>query len=123
MSAVLSFPADPREHCAPPASNSIKPTIERNTVAHYLMKTSAAETLDDMCNESAFTDAVDIALARGDARLIGQLVIAARGDLARRRAMHALYEEDVAGAPKIEQIVTDVFLAATTARMKREVMA
>jgi hypothetical protein len=82
-------------------------------------KTLPAAHVLDACYSEAFLHAFDSAAARNDARLIGQLYMAARLQLARKLAHRELHGRDEQITPSDDQVVSTVFVNATSAVDRR----
>jgi hypothetical protein len=95
----------------------ITPQDEQIATERWLPKINAADTLDQLTWRE-FSDALDIALSRKDARLIGQLFLAAREFKARRIALTELHGKRP-DDPTPDRVVADVFVKATTAANRR----
>lgn len=120
MSAVILHTPDPAEHCAPPDDGvEITEADEQSAIAAWIPKINAFDTLEEMY-DPAMKGALDIAIARGDARLIGQLFLAARKEFATRIALRELHGMELKWATPA-QVANEVFLAATSAQLRRHV--
>ena len=118
MSALLS-PRDPHEHSAPP-DDAVPITAQDEQIAieAELLRLPATDALD-ACYHPEYLTAIDIATARRDERLLGQLFNAIRYARAQKLALRELYGRDVP-LPSPKSVCAAVFLRATSAADRRK---
>src|SRR5512146_3039431 len=85
---------------------------ERIAVERRVPQICAARVLRELHRHEEYSTALDIALAKCDARLIGQIFLAVRGHLAARDALVELHRTEPEMPPP-SAVTAAVFLAAT----------